>query len=332
MEKCTTANDDLKKQNTEKRKIDNGDDGDDNLKKQKINSENENVEQELYTEMEKYTTDVIFDEEIGDADQNHELKEYKNINYKLYQRKGFLYIGLPIDKYKSYMKMTEIFGYEFNKTNEFLRSGGIVDVLHIERPFFCFWEHGLDLYFHKMDISSEKYKKFLFRRKHCAQHEFQCPNSVKPGEKPCNLVKECIGSDSFTYFFSGILRSRANNAKNKTFTSYSIQLDNCYKIESANYFVSNTLTIKNVFCNISLLNKCEHVDCGLGVNPAPIFEGMPPTYKMCSKITKLNELKPTFDMKRVYAYGKGISGNIHESSNTIYLSTWNLNDLFIVNY
>lgn len=267
------------------------------------------------------TTSTSLITTMSQADATFHLDDISNINPKLYMIPGYIYLQVPTDKYTAYSQMTDTFGYKFDDTNNFLLNGGIMDVLRLERPFFSFWEHGLTIFMTRMNMQNDRTKQFLFKRQHCIEHPFMC----KRAETDCRYEIQCSPGSSMSYMFAGVFRSYKSQ-----FTSYFIELDNANKIEASGFNIAPNLTVKSHCLNVYVLNKCTHVACGVGKGVAP-FPGMPIIYQMCSAIERQSLFREEFNGKRCYAYGKGISGTFHEKSQTIYLTSWNLTDLFILN-
>ncbi|WBR61487.1 hypothetical protein [Drosophila suzukii associated hytrosavirus 1] len=287
------------------------------------------LDRTLTNNMNRYSADVAVNDEESEPEDYALLRRNKSINYKLYMKYGYCFIDVPVDKFKSYRMMTKAFGYEYNRTNDFLRNGGILNVLQFERPFFCFWEHGLELYFPRTETPKDKPIKLVIKRTHCVEHEFQCPMSVNTSN-PCRFQVNFESGSAATFLVAGYLRSRKINVRGTSmFISNSIELDNSRRIETTKFHVSDQLTIKNIRLNVYLMHTCFHNDCGVGEIDEP-FEGMPRTYSMCSRIERVSEIKEEYNKLRCYAYGRGIQGTYHEATNTIFLSSWHVTDIFII--
>lgn len=307
------------------------------LKKSKMDGEKSDgeVEKEVNKTLDDCARDVV----CGDLDPDflrdvEELRSYKNVDYRSYRPGAHVMIERPTDKVMSYRKMTRVFGFEFNSKNEFLRRGGILNVLELERPFFAFWEHGLEFFSHIHDIAqtNEKYQKFLVKRTSCVKHEFRCPHphDAKPDDM-CVIVSDVLPSTSAIIFISGTLRVRVNAAQK--FKSFNIQLDNSQRIDSANGVkIADQVSI-SAETTVHIINSCNHENCEIGEDP-DAFPGMK-AYRMCKNIVKnqkLNDVKIDVDMKRCYMYGKGLSGKLYKPTNTTYLTTYEVKEMYIVNY
>lgn len=330
----------------------------------------------LINDMDKYAIEVTLDDENDNDEHNNSYKEFmslKNVNHSLYNHTAYDLINMPTNKYHAYQKLTKYIGYDYNKTNDFLCNGGIMNVLQQEVPFYCFWKHSLTIYLQSVvpnnfdvpvgrispRIAEERsfendrfpsiYKKnmqsctndrnssgivrrpnvnLLIKTSHCAEHEIQCPTNFGPDIKKCRIVRECITGDSFSYMMSGILK-----VNKIPFVSYSIELNNSRRIETREINVSNQINLKKVR-NIYLMNKCKHDRCRVIENDIP-FPGMQRIYNMCSEIERVDRIeKITYDYnsKECYIYGKSLYGNYHEPSRTVYMLTWAVDELYIVNY
>lgn len=307
------------------------------LKIQKLNEEYD--DNQLLNEMEKFTANIVVNENedsvvaVGGGgddddtiDDEDDLRKFKNINHKLYIHKGFKLINRPTSKYNSYNKLTTYFGFEFNASNEFLRKDGVFKLLQIDdRPDFCFWKSGLHLYVPRMEMvdNTSKYIQFLLRSSYCEEHEFECSD-----DSECNIKNHCVLSSSFSYFLTGNLRMRSIKT---SVTLYQVELDNSHQIQMDSWNVSNTITIGNQRHNTYIIQKCKHEACGAGKKDPP-FKGMSPIYSICSKIEQVKELGPEYNNKKCYLYGKNIHGKYNESSKNIFLNTYNLESIYIVNY
>lgn len=320
-----------------KRQLQNGsgDDIDDIAKKRQKN-DNE-LEKTITQSLDEYVTEItVIDTYNTDEEYKRnveELQSFRNVDYKSYCPGSHLMIERPINKILQYRKMTKTFGYEFNKENAFLRRGGILDVLDLEKPFFCFWEHGLEFFTHKnaFDIN-EKYQKFLIKRISCSKHEFKCPHPEDVGpDDQCKIVKDCMPSGSVTFLITGTLRMRINNEKK--FKSFHIQLENGQRIDAPNGIkIADQISIGSD-TTVHIINACDHEKCDLGEQS--VIEGMPKIYNMCKNIMKnqrLNDIKIDVNMKRVYLYGKGLSGKYYRPTGVTYLTTYEVIDMYIVNY
>lgn len=287
-------------------------------------------EKTLLDDMDKYSAEVDVKDDESDDETKNTLAELKKISHISgdYAPQSYCLMEVPMDKYKPYNTFTSLLGYTFNKENNFLRNGGVMSLLQQERPFFCFWEHGLELLFPRTECNFQRKVKVLLKRTHCAEHEFQCPfNRTSP--TPCRTIVSYEDGASATFIVSGYLRCRKVNINTKTFTSYSIELENAHRIIASKFNVSDQLTIKATRMNVHLIRSCSHKECGVGVSEAP-FEGMLPIYRMCNRVETVTEIKDDYNMARCYAYGRGIQGSYFGANNTIYLATWVITDLYIV--
>lgn len=281
----------------------------------------------LDDEIENYTAELNdLDEAANGSGGNDvsELLKFSNVNHRLYQNKGYRWMNLPEDKYQVYNDLTRRFGYEYESKNQFLCNNGIIDILHLQRPFFCYWENGLDLYLPSAHANqhNDKTVNFMFKRSICRTHDLKCDRNC---EEKCNIEYACESGATMKYMVSGIFR-----VFNKiSFTSYSIELDETIRVETPHMNVANTLSINNKNVKIHLLTRCRHDgSCGIGDDFQP-FAHMTPVKKLCNKIESPSKFSEDYNYKRCVAYGKGIVGKLYSQTNTVYPTTYNLTDLFI---
>lgn len=293
-------------------------------------------EQELHNEFDQYIAHVDDDDNVNDnsnevnvvaniatASSNiirHPSARPKNMNN--YMSDAISWIERPLDKYKSYSLLTRAFGYEYNSSNSFLRHGGIFDLLRIESTFFNFWEHGLNIFI-GTNMGTHSIYPLYFTRRVCNDHEFVC----KPSSN-CKIEEIGAAGSSMTFFVAGVFR-----AVKTTFPSFFVELSNCCRIEMATKNVANTLSIKNTCTPCThYLTACKHTDCGVGVSITP-FDGMDCLYNICSRINYSFQapLREDYNGKFCYVRGKGLAGKYHTASNTIYITTWDITDLYIFN-
>lgn len=276
-------------------------------------------EEALTKKLDEYT------EELNDAsniDVVSELEAYEHIHHGLYEPRGKKLIPMPTDKYNSYGKFVKMFGFRYSNDNRFLLNNGILDVLQVGQPSFCFWEHGLDIYLPKVDMFDDKSKNLVFKTSKCTTHPFKCSPS-----EPCEIVETCEPGSTLKYFFSGTFRA----LQNPKFTSYYIELDNCARIESPSINIASSLTLHGANISINVLERCKHDGCGVGDFESP-FPDMAAIRKLCPRIDVISAMSDTYAGKRCFAYGRGINGNFHKQSSTLFLNTWHLSDLYIVNF
>lgn len=286
------------------------------------------AEADFQNNLQVYSATVALQEH---AEDDHDLMKFKSVAHHLYAKTQLIIIDMPRDKFKSYMKMVQYFGYEMRQDRGYLLNGGFLNVLRITRPFFTFWDHGLSIYFHKGDDIGDKFKIFLFKRSHCSAHKYICPEN---NYNDCIISEEVKDNSSASFFFTGILRARTQtvmnqSSKNQTFTALSVQLDNGCIVETVKFNISNTLTLKKAPQTVKRLKLCDHRSCGSGIVTQML--DLPDMYSECSQISQSNNvLTVQDDSKRVYFHCKGIFGNLHENSNTLYLYTFDISDMFIV--
>ena len=294
-------------------------------------------EQELHNEFDQYIAHVD-DDNVNNSNDNNDnevnvvatiatnnIIRHPNArpnNMKNYMNDAISWIERPLDKYKSYSLLTRAFGYEYNSSNSFLRHGGIFDLLRVESTFFNFWEHGLNIFIGTNMGTHSIYPLYCTRRV-CNDHEFVC----KPSSN-CKIEETGAAGSSMTFFVAGVFR-----AVKTTFPSFFIELSNCCRIEMATKNVANTLSIKNTCTPCThYLTACKHTDCGVGVSVTP-FDGMDCLYNICSRINYSFQapLREDYNGKFCYVRGKGLAGKYHTASNTIYITTWDITDLYIFN-
>lgn len=284
------------------------------------------VAKKLAQDIEQYTTELS-DTNTPDEYEDSELRKFERVNYRQYMSKGMMIIPTPKDKFQPYRMLTEHFGYAYNKTNSFLLDGGIYDILQLSRPFFSFWEHGLTVYLPRMDMDSNRLRNIMFKRSTCVKHKYRCGNN----EDECDIREECESGASIKFFIAGTFRSYMSNSSGKKFTSYTIELDDCLRTESQDVSIANSISLNRKTQNIHILKKCKHENCGAGVENQA-FDDMPPMRSVCGSIEHGTSFSDSMNNKRVYAFGKGITGSLHKVTRTIYLNTWNLTDLYVIDY
>lgn len=296
-------------------------------------------EQELHNEFDQYIAHVD-DDNVNNLNDNNDNSNEVNVvanitnnniirhpnarpkNMKNYMTDAISWIERPLDKYKSYSLLTRAFGYEYNSSNSFLRHGGIFDLLRVESTFFNFWEHGLNIFI-GTNMGAHSIYPLYFTRRVCNDHEFVC----KPLSN-CKIEETGAAGSSMTFFVAGVFR-----AVKTTFPSFFVELSNCCRIEMATKNVANTLSIKNTCTPCThYLTACKHTDCGVGVSITP-FDGMDCLYNICSRINNSFQapLREDYNGKFCYVRGKGLAGKYHTASNTIYITTWDITDLYIFN-
>lgn len=286
-----------------------------------------NEEENLLNNMNNYIHHVEVTEEENEKyyeDLTHDLKKQLGEGSINFSRESFKLISTPTDQFIKYQIFLKHFGYTVDEKNfNYLRNNGIYNVLKLEKPIFSFWQTGLWIYPMKMEmVDVTKYPRFVFRTNYCSKHEYDC------NEKKNECIYEDIYTkgDSFSFLFSGVFRAREINKK---FWSYHVELNYSEKIEKKGYNIMNTLTIKNTPENIYKFDAtCSHNDCI--TNNAPLIEGMPKIYKVCSKITKTVKFDGTLNNKKCFVYGSSIQGQFHKQTNTFYLSTYHVTDIFFV--
>lgn len=283
------------------------------------------LEKKFVSEIDKYTTEV---KDSPDEIEESEIKSFDNVNYRMYLSKGMLIMPRPKDKFSPYRNLTSNFGYEYNQANGFLCNDGIFDLLELPHPFFSFWNHGLTVYLPRMNISEKEktLRNMVFKRTYCTTHKYRCD------DENCEIKEDCMQSNSIKFFVSGTFRIMPSNAGGggKKFTTYFIDMDECIRSETSDLSIATSITI-NRKPNIHILKRCKHDNCGVGVEKR-VFPDMPATYSVCGSITKDNSYSEDMNHRRCYGYGRGLTGNYHASGKTIYLNTYNLTDLYIVDY
>lgn len=312
----------------QKRKIDNNNDDEDVISTKKNDSESA----ALSLKLEEYSCEldnvVVTNESevLNFKNMESELVQFENLkDYRRFQPIGFNFIEIPVYKYSEYNAMTTEMGYPFNEKNKFLRNGGIYKLIEMPRCFFNFWSDSLDIFFPNNPVNKREYD-LVFRKKECTTHEFRCDEFDE--KKSCNFKIEAENGENMRYFISGTFKSRLQSFENKSFQIYYIEINNAKNIKTPMYNISDCLNLKSIQCKVFHI-KCKHNACGVGKENKP-FDEMDSQYTMCGAMDKYNELQTAHDKKKCYIIGKGITGRLHAKSNTLYLNTYNIERLYII--
>lgn len=284
--------------------------------------------EKLLAGMNNYSAEILDSVVSAVDDYEREFAGFSGFDPSLYIPVPYLFIPTPMDKYNSYRELTEKMGYEYNSNNGFLRNCGIMTVMCREKPLFRFWDHGVCIYLPSVNNPVEKTWKFLLKLSMCKKHEFQCIPGI---DNDCVIERKCVPSTNCSYMIAGIFRSRSVTSAAKNFQTYQIELDNSRRIETGTVNISDLLTIKGSGTHVYLLNKCDHKNCRAGASSVP-FPEMKQVYHSCSEIGKRGDLKAEYNGRRCFGYGKGIEGSYHDNTNTVFLATWRMIDLYIDNY
>ena len=282
--------------------------------------------EELLTGMARYSANIANIQPAGNYAV--EFAPYTGFDHTAYVPEPFLYMPIPTDKYNPYRELTLKMGYEYNSTNSFLRNSGVMSVMCREKPNFVFWEHGIELYLPSVNNPKDKTWKFLFKLSWCHKHEFQC---LPDDDEACVIKKTHIPSQNCTYLVCGIFRSRTIVQPTKSFVTYQIEMDNARRIETGSVNISDLLTIKGTNIGVFLLNKCDHKKCSAGGSSMP-FPEMKKVYNKCSEIGQRGDMKTEYNGRRCFGFGKGMEGSYHGNTNTVFLATYRMIDLYIDNY
>lgn len=280
-------------------------------------------EQQLENELNKYTTELT--EPTTVCIVNSELDAFENIKIDEFEPIGLRWLDYPQNKYKMYNKMTSDFGHPYSNDSKYLADDGMLDILDLPRSFHSFWKTGLDIYLPKnKGFYDDKLRiNAVFRSVICDAHKLKCTDNG------CKLVYNAQLGQTMKYSVSGILKMR-QNAK---FATFFIEIDEATNLESSNVKINNTLTINDAHCTVHLLQKCDHINCKLQEDYI-IIDGIPPVKRICSNIVTKPKagLHKDYESKQCYIFGTGMIGKYSEKYKSIYLTTYKVSDIYIVNF
>lgn len=290
--------------------------------------EDEHRKETLLNGMAKYAEDIVAIPSTPVSEYDREFgTEKKGFDHSAYVPVPYVFIPMPSNKFHLYNELTTKLGYSLESKNNFLRNSGIMSVMCREKPVFRFWDHGLTLYMPSINNPCDRTYKFLFKTSMCTAHEFECQEL----KGPCEISHEFSPSQTMTFLVSGVFKSRKIASATKSFQTFQIELENSRRIETCSVNISDLLTIKGNNTRVFLLKRCDHKSCAASAPSVP-FPGMDMIYHKCSEISPQSEMKADYSGFRCFGYGKGIEGSYHENSNTVFLATWRMIDLYIDNY
>lgn len=277
----------------------------------------------------KYLNDQCDDYTVEFSDPNKkkkfesELIGYTGINPKLYQPTGVTWINRPENRYKTYNKFTTLFGYAYSEW-KILLDDGILNVLDLPKPFYTFWNKGLDVYLPAANIDFEKSKTYsvAFKSHYCKTHPFKCE-----GDGECEIVYTAEKGDSMKFFIAGILKINKGQ-----YSSWYIDINegNCIESPTSDTSMASTLTLgfaENI--DVYELSNCNHLNCTVGEEINDL--GLPTTYKKCTRINLKYKLESErHNRKRCFAFGSGIKVKYATTNNTLYATTFKISEMYII--